>query len=205
MLATRESEVLLMASDFGGGSAPRWGRRADVSICIFPHLQDFIVIDIRKGLPGRPLVRLLNTDHVLGEDFYQEVEGSFSQLLRQREQTFANLMALPGHVEGLVRERALKAILKTINEDAPEAGLPQMAIFLCTGPALHMDSTQLTRAIQRLFGQEIDAWVIMDTVEMMEKLLAREREMVRQEEREQIKQMIRGQSSEYFTLWESMS
>ena len=192
-----------MGTDFGGGLGFSSEEHADVSICIFPHLQDFIVIDIRDELPGRPQVRLLKTNAVLKEEFYTEVESSFSQLLREQEQPFANLLALPDHLEALVRESALKAILEMINADVPDAELPQIAILLFTGPALYMNSTQLTDAIQRLFERELDSSIITECVEMVEKLLAQEKKIFQTQEEERLREMIKGQSSEYFTLWEN--
>lgn len=192
-----------MAADFRYSFGADPEQDAVVSICIFPHLQDFIIIDIRREIPGRPRVRLLNTEKVLTDKFYSEVESSFSQLLRQKEQPFAKLLALPTHIESVVREGSIRALLEMINEDVPEASVPQIAIFLFAGPALNMNAAQLTETVRHIFSRELDVEIVRESVQLLEKLLAQERELLQDQEKEDLKQMIKGQSSDYFTLWEN--
>ena len=58
-------------------------KSASITLCIFPHLQDFVVIDAREGLPGRPAIVSLRISEVLGEQFYSTVIGEGSELLKR--------------------------------------------------------------------------------------------------------------------------
>ncbi|MBI4233178.1 MAG: hypothetical protein HY686_01915 [Chloroflexi bacterium] len=185
------------------GSEERTFERAEVNLCIFPHLREFLVIDLRRGLPQRPSARLLKAGEVFAETFYREVEGAFSAMLRDQDHPFATLMALPPRVEALVRERALAAILRKVNEGVSEEQMPRVAILLCSGPILTADSPRLTRTIQYIFGSGVDPWLVMDTVEMMEKLLAQERAVLQELERMQLRQALLGKGDDFLTLWEN--
>lgn len=175
--------------------------RAEVNLCIFPHLKEFLAIDLRRGLPGRPYVRQLSTDDVLNEGFYQEVKDTFSTLLEDREHPFANLIALPPRVEMLVRQRSLAAILRVVNPDTPVAPVPQVAVLLCTPAVVRLSNEQLAAAIQHFLG-EAGAGVVQETLQHMKRLVAQERTLLSELEREHMRQAILGQDQDFFTLWE---
>ena len=46
------------------------GQRTDIQICIFPHLKEFLTIDLREGVQ----VTLLNTEEIFSDRFYKSVE-----------------------------------------------------------------------------------------------------------------------------------
>ena len=46
------------------------GERPDIQLCIFPHLREFLVIDLR---PQQPRVLLLNTADVFNGEFFRSV------------------------------------------------------------------------------------------------------------------------------------
>ena len=65
----------------------------DVNLWIFPHLKEFLVIDLR---PETSRVTLLNTDEIFDDTVFNKIEQGFSQILReQSDYPFAHLMDLP--------------------------------------------------------------------------------------------------------------
>ena len=95
---------------------------ADVYLCLFPYLKQFLAFDAREG---QSRVMLLSVDDVLGEEFYRTVETEISEMLRESsEYPLAHLMNLPGQIEETVRGVAVTFILDRIgirtNPEDPE-------------------------------------------------------------------------------------
>jgi hypothetical protein len=175
--------------------------RAEVNLCIFPHLKEFLVIDLRGE---DPRVRLLSTEEVFGEGFFKGVEEAFSRSLREETRyPFAHFLALPMRVEEMLREMAVLAILERLNEGQPVREVPKVAIFIVSGTAVSLTTDQLTRVFEHFLGSRRDPRTVAACVEAMEGLMAREKEILKELEREEIKEALRGESPRFFTLWES--
>ena len=56
------------------------GERPDIMLYIFPHLREFLAIDLRDD---RSEVSLLNTAEVFNEEFFHSLELEFSKTLRK--------------------------------------------------------------------------------------------------------------------------
>ena len=91
-------------------------KSADITLCIFPHLREFIAIDARKDRPGGPAVLNLSISNLLGEDFYSKVEQDFSKLIRRHDVGFLELMGIPQQVEAVVRANSLKRIIAELGK-----------------------------------------------------------------------------------------
>ena len=88
------------------------GQRSDIQICIFPHLKEFLTVDLREG---GPRVTLLETDEVFTDDFFNSVDEEISASVRdQGDFPFAHLINLPMRVEEAVRETAMTYILERL-------------------------------------------------------------------------------------------
>ena len=167
--------------------------RADISLCVFPHLRQFLLIDVRRQPP---------TLQVLHEAFLRHLESAFSTMLREATPyPFLHLMSLPARVEEALREAALEAIL----ERAAVAGqeTPRVAVFIVSGPALSLSTSQLTRAFRQVLGLGGDPAFVDACVEAMERLARQEREAVREEERQGLREVLRDDSPHFYTLWEN--
>lgn len=53
-------------------------REASITLCLFPHLGEFIAVDARKALPDGPAVHVLLFDAVFTDEFRANVEAGFS-------------------------------------------------------------------------------------------------------------------------------
>ena len=78
-----------MFEEFAGGPLPN-GRYPDITLAIFPHLREFIVVRHPDGA-GRGY--LMSTDAVFNDEYYRAVESEFNSLLREGgNQPFLHLM-----------------------------------------------------------------------------------------------------------------
>ena len=59
------------------------GERPDIMLYIFPHLREFLSVDLRDN---RSEVSLLLTDEVFQEKFFNSMEAEFSHSLREGHQ-----------------------------------------------------------------------------------------------------------------------
>ena len=174
--------------------------RPDISLCIFPHLKDFLVIDFRGG---NLQVTLLNTAEVFEHSFFSRVEETFSETLREStEYPFAHLIDLPLRVEELVREMGMLAILERLEDKGPEVGFPNVAVFIISGAALSMNSQQISIAFRSLLGEDTDQAIVLEYSNILERLISEEHEVVKLIDREELREALEEQSPNFFTLWD---
>ena len=182
------------------------GKSSGLTLCIFPHLREFVVVDARPDLPERPRISTFGIDEVLDHEFYGGVEGDFASLLRQSDNPFLGLMNISQEVEGMVRSHLLRAVLSKVNSDldgeAAEA-LASVAVLFFTGPLLGMGERELSRAAKHLFGNTLPAQLLEACIEQMCLLARREREAETAHSRTDLPSLIKGEGSQYVTLWES--
>ena len=145
-------------ADPPSGSSPE--EQAELSICIFPHLAEFLVIDASGEDPEAARLHCLTTGEVLDESFYEEVEADFRELLRRPDQPLPYLMALPQQLEATIRLKALKAILSTVNDGAVAKLPDQVAILFCAGDILAAPASQIEQVLQGLTGGRADSQLV---------------------------------------------
>jgi hypothetical protein len=174
---------------------------AELNICIFPHLREFMVVDSRATVPGGPHTYLLDTGQILDSDFYSKVESSISEIIRDTPRTFSELGYLPQKMDDAIRENTLSAIFRQVNGQSEIDYIPEVSIFLCMGPALGMTPAQINEAVQGMLGEKADAWTIKNSLDQLERLMNEERVLAKVEEVQVTCQAISGDDAMYYTLW----
>ena len=173
--------------------------RADISLCIFPHLREFMAVDLRND---DTRVTLLSTSEVFGSNFIAGVEEGFSQILREStEHPFAHLIDLPLRVEELIREAGMQSILDQLGGGGDE-DFPTVAVFIIGGATLSMTSDQITEAFQAMLGDKADSATISECSKLLDRLVVEERQVVKTIDRQELRDALEGQSPNFFTLWE---
>ena len=179
-----------------GGGSP------DIQLCIFPHLPEFLVIDSREE---NPQVMLLKTDDVFDEEFYRTVESEFSDTLRSSSEfLFSNFMNLPVSIEESVRDIAMTFILNRLGVQMDdEDEIPSVVVYVVSGGALTFHASKILDGLNELIhsgfnGSESDQWgaTIAD-------LVKRESAITQKLNEQQMAEALKGDSPDYFTLWES--
>ena len=178
------------------------GGRPDIQLCIFPHLPEFLVIDSREEMPQ---VMLLNTDDVFDEEFYRTVEAEFSETLRSSSEfLFSHFMNLPVSIEESVRDIAMTFILDRLGVQIDdEDEIPSVVVYVVSGGALTTQAERILDGLNDLIrissrGPEAEHWeaTIADLVE-------RESIIMQKVNEQQMEDALKGDSPDYFTLWES--
>ncbi len=178
------------------------GGRPDIQLCIFPHLPEFLVIDSREE---NPQVLLLNTDDVFDEEFYRTVESEFSEALRSSsESLFSHFINLPITIEETVRDIAMTYILDRLGVQVDdEDEIPSVVVYVVSGGALATHAGKILEGLKDMIhssftGSESDRWgdTIADLVE-------RESVILQKLTEQQVAEALKGDSPDYFTLWES--
>ena len=192
------------------GPGPFESGLPDLQLCIFPHLREFLVFDAR---PGQPQVQLLHTDEILGDDFFGAVEAEFSHALRHTgDFPFSHLMNITMHFEETIREVAMTFILERLGvrmhaepgSDFSPDDLPGVVVYVITGGAASAHSEVVLDALRSLLergGHEsLPEWEGKLT-----DMVARESEITQRLSREELAEAIRGDSPDYFTLWDNLN
>ncbi len=150
-----------MFEEFAGGPLPD-GRYPDITLAIFPHLGEFIVVDTRSE---RAVVTLMSTDAVFNDEYYSAVESEFKSLLREGgDRPFLHLMNLPGQVDEALRGIAMNFILDRLGVDFhDEDSLPEVVVLVISGPTLAIPQEQVVSGFAnmlygRLKGVELEHW-----------------------------------------------
>ena len=178
------------------------GRRPEIQLCIFPHLPEFLVIAARED---DPRVLLLNTGDVFDEEFYRTVEAEFSETLRASSDfLFSHFMNLPVTIEETVRDIAMTFILDRLDVQIDdEDEIPAVVVYVVSGGALTFHAGKILDGLNELIhsgfnGSESDQWgaTIAD-------LVKRESAITQKLNEQQMAEALKGDSPDYFTLWES--
>lgn len=184
-------------------SGKRGGKQAaDLNVCFFPYLKEFIVLDTRADMPGGPTVRPMHADDVYDDRFYRALQEDFADLLRDRDQPFATLMALSTNVERVMRERGMQALLEAVGRVVPIGESPTVAIVVFAGPLLNADDDQLRGLLRRLLPDSELQPLIAQAMEAVRPLIARQRQEDERLQRERThRSLLRGDEG-FFTLWQ---
>ncbi len=180
--------------------------KAEISLCIFPHLSELIVVDARSDLPGRPRFDTLRVGDIFDEEFFGGLEKEFSSLLRRDEPPFLKLLALPQELERKIRLHGLRALLTTLDADLrldEVESAPNVAVLFLTGPFLTLDEDGLRRALNDLFDGQLQGEGLKECVSAVVTLAASEREASDGSSTGELTRLIRGDSSHYATLWQN--
>ena len=178
------------------------GGRPDIQLCIFPHLPEFLVIDAREE---NPQVLVLSTDDVFSQEFYQTVESEFSEILRSSsESLFSHLVNLPIVIDETVRDIAMTFILDRLGVQVDdEDQIPSVVVYVVSGGALAAHTEKILDGLNdlihtRFSNSESNRWehTIADLVERETAILTKLNE-------HQVAEALKGDSPDYFTLWES--
>lgn len=183
----------------------------DLQLCIFPHLKEFMVFDSRLG---EPRVRVMDADDVLGDEFFSAVEAEFSHALRQTgEFPFAHLMNLTMHFEETVREVAMSFILDRLGvrlhaepgTDINPDDLPGVVVYVISGNAASAHAEVVLGALRTLLEDMEDGDSLWEWEAKLTDLINRESEIAQRLNRQELTEAIRGDSPDYFTLWDNLN
>ena len=183
----------------------------DLQLCIFPHLREFLVFDAR---PGEPQVRLLNSDDILGDEFFRAVEAEFSHALRHTgEYPFSHLMNMTMHFEETIREVAMSFILERLGvrmhgepgSDFSAAELPGVVVYVVTGGAVSAHSEVVLDALRSLLERSNSLDSLPEWERTLTDMVSQEAQIVQRLSRQELAEAIRGDSPDYFTLWDNLN
>ena len=180
----------------------RDGQRTDIQICIFPHLKEFLTIDLRQdGVQ----VNLLNTDDVFSDRFFSSVEEEISISVKdQGDFPFTHLINLPMRLEEAVRETAMTFILEHLGvqlDDDEE--FPTVVVYIISGGALQMHSDKVLEGLQGLLKDRSGNSVAENWEGVLDRLIAEENRILKELNRVDLTEAVQSDSPDYFTLWEN--
>jgi hypothetical protein len=178
------------------------GESPDLQLYIFPHLQEFLTIDLREG---QPQVLLLNTADVFDEEFFRSVEAEFSQAVREESQfPFAHLINLPLRLEEIIRGVAMTSILEWLGIDPDdEEQVPSVVVFVISGGALTMHSEKLIESLRNFLSSFSEESAVAQWTDVLSRLVSEENAAIQKINQQELIEALRGDSPDYFTLWEN--
>ena len=189
-----------MIEDLTGSQLPG-GRRADITLAIFPHLREFIAVDLR-ATPAR--VRLMSTDDVFNDEYFREVESEFAIALREGgEHPFAHMMSLPPLVDDILRGVAMNVILDRLGVDFhDEDQLPEVVVFVISGPMLAAPVDSLVEGFTEYLSGRAEPGDIARWGDTLRDLVVREYEAV-PVTAETLGESLTGDALDPYIIWQN--
>ncbi len=177
------------------------GEQPDIHLCLFPHLKELLVIDLREK-PGA--ISLLSAQEVFTGDFYTAVEAEFSEALRaETEFPFRHLLNLPVLMEEAIRESAMTFILDRLGVNPHSDSIPTVVVFIVSGGALAAQPDLVLDGLKRLLGEHFGEPMLVEWEGALSRLITEESAVLQNLSRNELSETMGGDSPDYFTLWES--
>lgn len=180
------------------------GERPDLLLYIFPHLPEFLAVDLRDDL--LPKVVLLHTDEVFQEQFFNFLEREFAGVIRDSGGfPFAHLINLPLRLEEIIRGVAMSSIMDRLEVPPPESDddWPTVVVFIISGGALAMHSERLLHSLRELLHAEPGDPYLAEWEGVLSRLVAEENAELEKLSQQELTAAMRDDSPDYFTLWEN--
>ena len=178
------------------------GQRSDIQICIFPHLREFLTVDLREGGPN---VTLMDTSEIFTPEFFKSVEEEISAAVRdQGDFPFAHLINLPMRLEEAVRETAMTYILERLGvhlDDDEE--FPTVVVYIITGGALQMHRQLVLDGLKDLLQDRSGKSVASQWEPELNRLVQEEHRILKDLSSHDLAEAVQSDSPDYFTLWEN--
>ena len=178
------------------------GQRTDIQICIFPHLKEFLTVDLREN---GVQVNLLNTDDIFSDRFFSSVEEEISISVKdQGDFPFAHLINLPLRLEEAVRETAMTYILERLGVHLDdEEEFPTVVVYIISGGALAMHSDKVLEGLRSLLKDRSGNPAAGNWEEVLHRLIGEENRILQELNRQDLIEAVQSDSPDYFTLWEN--
>ncbi|HCG91473.1 MAG TPA: hypothetical protein DEZ08_06510 [Dehalococcoidia bacterium] len=174
----------------------------DIELCIFPHLKEFIAIDLRFQ---DPVVELLDTSDVFDNDFSLCVEQEISEFLKDNQSfPFAHLINLPNKIEEIVRGVAMTFVLNALDIDIDdEENVPSIVVYVINGGSLSEHSDQLVKYLTKQCEYSNKNFEDNDWAEVIYSLRDREKQEFDNITKLKSYEAFNLESLDYFTFWEN--
>ncbi len=181
-------------------------REASITLCLFPHLGEFIAVDTRKDLPDGPAVHVMSFEDVFTDDFRARLEAGFSSLIRKQDVGLLEMIGLPQEVETLVRAESMKRVVKMLNHTAGIASADiggGIGVLFFARSLLSIQQEQLEAAMEELFGHLLSDSQLTRLRKELERLIAEEQTEEGTIRQREMAQLITGEPGSFVTLWQS--
>jgi hypothetical protein len=182
------------------------GREADISLCVFPHLDEIVVVDGRTSVAGRPLFEVMRMQDVFTGQFYEDIQADFKELLHRDERPFFKILSLPQELDGLIKLHGLKAVLARLDPSmtiSSPADMPNVALLILTGPFLTLDEESLRESLREMFSSQLDGAMLDECIDTVCKLAADERQESNGSGGGELTSLITGENAHYATIWQA--
>ena len=177
------------------------GERPDIYLCIFPHLREFLAVDLREDSAG---ISLLNANEVFTGEFFLAVEEEFSEAIRAKaEFPFAHLISMPLRVEESIRETAMSFIMDRLGPGPDPEYLPTVVVFMVSGGALAAQPGKVLNGLKELLRSHRGETASASWDDVLSRLVKEEDAALKSLNRNELSDALRGDSPDYFTLWEN--
>ena len=177
------------------------GERPDIQLCIFPHLTEMLVIDQRGE---KASVSLLNASEIFTSEFFKAVEEDFSESLRAHTHfPFAHLINLPMQLEETIRDTVMSFILDQLGVTQDPDEFPTVIVFIVSGGALTAQPEQVLEGLKKVLRDHCGEAAVEEWQGVLSRLIAEESAMLQSVSTQELNEALKGDSPDYFTLWEN--
>jgi len=177
------------------------GERPDIQLCIFPHLTEMLVIDLRGQGSS---ISLMNASDVFTTEFFKAVEEDFSDSLRAHTHfPFAHLINLPMQLEEIIRDTVMSFILERLGVTQDSEEFPTVIVFIVSGGALTAQPKEVLEGLKKVLRDHCGEAAVEEWQGDLSRLIAEEGAMLQTVSAQELNESLKDDSPDYFTLWEN--
>ena len=173
---------------------------ADIHVCIFPHLTEFLVIDVRDL--QHPKLRVIQTSELVTPSYLEELQRDFNELLHAEGPPFMNLMMLPARLQSLLQQKGIANLVHLFGGIDADSERPRISLFLASGPVLNMEEEDLVNTMEAFFDGKLPSGFVGECNTEFRRLLQTEKAHISAKERDELRRAVLGESDQFFTLWQ---
>ena len=181
-------------------------RDSEITLCLFPHLAEFIVVDTRKNLPDGPAVRLLSFDEIFTEEFMRSVETGFSALIRRKGIGLMEIISVPQEVEALIRAESMKRVIQKLDSTSrhtTSGAVEGIGVLFFTRGLLSIQPDQVEVAMRELFGSALLPGQMGMLKTELVRLIEAEKKAEEGAMQNEVSRLITDKGGPFLTLWEN--
>jgi len=175
---------------------------ADVHVCAFPNIDCLLVVDVRNE--ANPTMRVVRADEIMTPEYYREVEEAFSKILHAQGNGFLKAMALPMALQVVLQDKGMAAIQRLFPGPGKHGDV-RISVIIAESALLSMSEEDLLLANEAFFDGKYADDFVAACGKTFAQLAAKERSAVAEKERQELRNIVTGDSNQFFTMWERKS
>ena len=128
---------------------------------------------------------------------------AFIRSMQRDDGEFAHLINLPMQLEETIRDTVMSFILDQLGVTQDPDEFPTVIVFIVSGGALTAQPEQVLEGLKKVLRDHCGEAAAEEWQGVLSRLIAEESAMLQSVSTQELNEALKGDSPDYFTLWEN--